>query len=78
MIAFSKVDSGHSTDAQGGLHPSSAACNTIVKLCVNVMVQCLNGHSITHSSTTLEDLASKDIPQELVKSIDFECVLCTG
>ena len=62
----------------GGDHTSFDVdiCTIVVKLCVDVMMQCVRGDSYTR----WDDQGSKFkvVPEQLVKSIEFECVLCTG
>ena len=60
---------------------SRASCGggivgAIVQLCVDVMLQCLGLRSDCGSYSWEQQ--GKLVPQHLVRSIDFECVLCTG
>lgn len=58
------------TDASD-LAAGNSLSGVIVKICVDVMVQCVRGGA-------WDEMGGKIVPQHLVRSIDFECVLCTG
>lgn len=69
MTSFPETTPNHA-DASDSMAGNSLS-GIIVKICVDVMVQCVRGGA-------WDEIGGKVVPQQLVRSIDFECVLCTG
>ena len=69
MTSFPAAATNHADVSN--LPAGNSLSAVIIKMCVDVMVQCVRGGA-------WDEIAGKVVPQHLVRSIDFECVLCTG
>ena len=68
---------GEGSGSHSDSSPPGGIVGSVVQLCVDVMLQCLGARG-DGGSYEWEQQQGKLIPQHLVRSIDFECVLCTG
>ena len=73
MVAFPRTSNSQmdTTDGHQATAPTVGISGTIVQLCVQVMVECVNIEAVPEGQ-------DKIILQDLINSMDFECVLCTG
>ena len=71
MTFFPEAAPNHADASNSAAGACNSLSGVVVKICVDVMVQCVGGGA-------WEEIGGKVVPQHLVRSIDFECVLCTG